>query len=390
MTLALCYGTRPQVIKASVLRRALAVLGPVTAIDTGQHYDHALNALLYTQLSVAPPDRFLEVGSGSHAEQTALILTRAEAALRQAAPRAVVVIGDTNSTLGVALAAAKLRLPVVHVEAGLRAADRQMAEELNRRAVDAIATLLCTPCASATGRMRAEHPDAVVVETGDVAHDVLLGVRDRLPDPATVIPGLSSPYLYATLHRAELTDRPDRLAGVLRALGALDLPSVFAVHPRTRAALAAEGLNGDTIGRLRLVPAVGYLESLALAGGAAAVITDSGGLQREAYWLGTPCITVRAETEWEETVVAGANRLVAPADAPRALAVAVREQITRWPAGRRWAPDAYGDGHAAERVSDAIARVLASTAAPPTTERPTGAPPRDPGATGSRAAEQPV
>ena len=143
--LALCYGTRPQVIKASALRPALARLGRVHAVDTGQHYDHALNALLYEQLGVAPPDEFLEVGSGSHAEQTALILTRAEAVLARLTPRAVVVIGDTNSTLGVALAAAKRRIPVVHVEAGLRAQDRLMAEELNRRMVDAMASLLLTP-----------------------------------------------------------------------------------------------------------------------------------------------------------------------------------------------------------------------------------------------------
>ncbi len=363
--LALCYGTRPQVIKASVLRRALSAGGPVTAIDTGQHYDHALNALLYQQLAVAPPDHFLEVGSGSHAEQTALILTRAETVLKATAPRAVIVIGDTNSTLGVALAAAKLRLPVVHVEAGLRAADRQMAEELNRRAVDAIATLLCTPCASATARMRREHADASVVETGDVAHDVLLGARERLPAVSEVVPGLGEKYLFGTLHRAELTDQPERLAGVLRALGALELPSVLAVHPRTRAALSAQGLNGDTVGRLRLIPAVGYLESLALVRGAAAVVTDSGGLQREAYWLGTPCITVRTETEWEETVAAGANRLVAPDVAPVELAAAVAGQIARWPAGRRWVPDAYGDGRAAQAVARAVRGMLAVTAAPP-------------------------
>ena len=357
--LALCYGTRPQVIKASALRPALARLGRVHAVDTGQHYDHALNALLYEQLGVAPPDEFLEVGSGTHAEQTALILTRTEGVLARLAPRAVVVIGDTNSTLGVALAAAKRRIPVVHVEAGLRAKDRLMAEELNRRMVDAMASLLCTPCAAATARMRREHPGATVVETGDVAFDVLLGVRGRLAPPGMVLPGLTGPYIYATLHRAELTDRPEVLAGVLRALGGLALPSVLAVHPRTRAALAASGFTADQVGRLQLVPAVGYLESLALVHGAAAVVTDSGGLQREAYWLGVPCVTIRGETEWEETVAAGANRLIPPADAPTALAGAIAAQLELWPASARWTPDAYGTGQAADAIATAIEALLA-------------------------------
>jgi UDP-N-acetylglucosamine 2-epimerase len=360
--IALCYGTRPQVIKASVLRHNLSDRGGVFAIDTGQHYDHALNALLYHQLGVAAPDRFLEVGSGSHADQTGLILSRAEAALKELAPAAAVVIGDTNSTLGVALAAAKLRIPVVHVEAGLRAADRLMAEEINRRAVDAIASLLCTPCQAATERMQAEHPDARVVETGDVALDVLRGVEDRLPAPESIVTGLGSAlYCFATLHRAELTDTPSRLAGILHSLAAMGTPTLFAVHPRTRAALAAAGFTGDHIGPLRLIPAVGYLESLALARGARAVVTDSGGLQREAYWLGTPCVTVRSETEWTETVACGANRLLAPEDAPRELAEAVNAQVRRWDGAARWSRNAYGNGDAAQAVGRAVQALVDGT-----------------------------
>ncbi len=360
--IALCYGTRPQVIKASVLRHSLAGSGGVFAIDTGQHYDHALNALLYQQLGVAAPDRFLEVGSGSHAEQTGLILSRAEAVLRELSPAAAVVIGDTNSTLGVALAAAKLRIPVVHVEAGLRAGDRLMAEEINRRAVDAIATLLCTPCEAATVRMQTAHPDAVVVETGDVALDVLRRVEDRLPGPASIVPGLgSSVYCFATLHRAELTDTPARLTGILHSLAAMGTPTVFAVHPRTRAVLNTAGFTGDHVGPLRLIPAVGYLESLALVRGARAVVTDSGGLQREAYWLGTPCITVRGETEWTETVACAANRLVTPEEAPRELGAAVSEQVRRWDGAARWPREAYGTGEAADAVARAVQALVDGT-----------------------------
>lgn len=350
--IVLGYGTRPQVIKASVLRQKLARLGPVHAVDTGQHYDFAMNELLYQQLGVAPPDRFLEVGSAGHAEQTALVLTRMEPVLRELAPRAVVVIGDTNSTLGTALAAAKLRLPVVHVEAGLRARDRMMAEEINRRAVDAIAALLCTPCESATARMRAEHPDARVAETGDVSLDVLHAVLPRLPAPGTIVPGLTMPYVFATLHRAELTDQPELLQGVVRALDALDLPVILALHPRTRERLEDPGM--ERLDGLTMMPAVGYLESLALVASAAAVVTDSGGLQREAYWLGTPCITLRTETEWEETIAAGANRLVAPLNAARELAAAVQGHRERWSGPRRWPIGAYGNGHAAEAVARAL------------------------------------
>jgi len=361
---ALCYGTRPQVIKASILRRRLADVAPVVALDTGQHYDYALNALLYEQLDVDSPDHCLEVGSGSHAQQTAAILIRAEEFFARERPSAVVVIGDTNSTLGCALAAGKHRIPVVHVEAGLRARDPLMAEEINRRVVDSFAQLLCTPSALATARMRSERPDAIVEQTGDVAHDVLLARLDSLP-PLTAVPPLPAvpltrgPFVFATLHRAELTDTPQRLWGVLESLAGLELPVVLALHPRTRAALKAAGRRSEGWNHLSIVPAVGYLESLALTRGARAVVTDSGGVQREAYWLGVPCVTVRAETEWTETVEAGANTLVAPDDAPARLGPAIAAA-----AGHRngWRPDAYGRGDAAERVASAVARLIRGTA----------------------------
>jgi UDP-N-acetylglucosamine 2-epimerase len=358
-TVVLCYGTRPQTIKASALRKSLERSYTVVAVDTGQHYDHAMNQLLYQQLGVQLPDLFLEIGSGSHAEQTAAILTRAEAVLRERKPGAVLVIGDTNSTLGGALAATKLRIPVGHVEAGLRAQDALMAEEINRRAVDAVASLLCTPCAAATRRLRSERPDAMVVETGDVAYDVLREQRDRLPEPGASTPAAANGgYVFATLHRAELTDRPETLAGVLTALRDLADPVVLAVHPRTRAVLQNLGVLGRTGGSLTFIPAVGYLESLSLAAGARAVVTDSGGLQREAYWFGTPCVTVRGETEWTETLDCGANALVPPEQAPARLATTVADQVRRWSSGKTWDRSSYGDGTAAERISRAVQDLL--------------------------------
>ena len=351
--IALCYGTRPQVIKESVLRRRLETGYEVLAVDTGQHYDYELNALLYEQLGVRAPDAILEVGSAGHAEQTAAVLTRAEKVLQEHRPRAVLVIGDTNSTLGCALAATKLRIPVVHVEAGLRADDALMPEEINRRVVDAIAHVLCTPSARATRRCRSERQEAAVVETGDVAYDALLGQADRLPAPP-IPPGTDGPFCYATVHRAELTDRPAVLRGVLEALASLDRPVLLALHPRTRAALQAAGIEPRFGPALTVVPPVGYLESLALARAADMVFTDSGGLQREAYWLGTPCVTLRRETEWVETVELGANITIDPALGAAELDRAIEQHRRRWSGGPAWSRSAYGAGDAANRIAASL------------------------------------
>jgi UDP-GlcNAc3NAcA epimerase len=349
LRIALCYGTRPQVIKAGVLRRRLEAGYDVLAVDTGQHYDYELNALLYEQLGVRAPDALLEVGSAGHAEQTAAVLVRAEKVLEEHRPRVVIVIGDTNSTLGCALAAAKLRIPLVHVEAGLRADDALMPEEINRRVVDAIAHVLCTPSARATERCRAERRDASVVQTGDVAYDALLAQADRLPAPP-VPRGGKGPFCFATVHRAELTDRP----GVLHGLASLDRPVLLALHPRTRAALQAAGIELRFGDGLMIVPPVGYLESLALARAAEMVFTDSGGLQREAYWLGTPCVTLRRETEWLETIEEGANITIDPVGGSAELERAIAEHRRRWNGGTRWSRAAYGAGDAAGRIAASI------------------------------------
>ncbi|HEV8124669.1 MAG TPA: UDP-N-acetyl glucosamine 2-epimerase [Gemmatimonadales bacterium] len=357
--IALCYGTRPQIIKASILRRALEKAGPLFTVDTGQHYDFVMNGLLYQQLGVSPPDHFLEVGSGTHARQTAAILIGIETLVIERRPDALVVIGDTNSTLGSGLAAAKAGVPVVHVEAGLRAQDAGMAEEINRRLVDTIADLLCTPSRAVTERVRAARPDATVVDTGDVALDVLKACRDRLPDVSSLIPeNHGKGYVFATLHRAELTADPAVLKDVVTALGNQDYPVLLALHPRTRAVLDDLGETRTRIGQLWIREPVGYLESLALIGRAAAVVTDSGGVQREAYWSGVPCVTIRTETEWLETIEAGANVLVPPRDAVAGLAAALNGQLKRW-AHASWDRGAYGQGNAGDKVTQAITSWLA-------------------------------
>ncbi len=344
----LCFGTRPQVIKASVLLPALRARWPVTTVDTGQHYDFELNRLLYEQLEIPAPDHFLEVGSADPADQTAAVLVRTAAVLRRDVPAAVVVIGDTNSTLGCALAAKKENLPLVHVEAGLRSSEPNLPEEINRRLVDSVSDLLCAPSRSIAARLGAEGVAGFVATTGDVARDALLR---HLPLARST--DTTQPFVLATLHRAALTDDPIALESVMYGMGKLGMPVIFTVHPRTRSALERYGLLRSIPKSVSVRPPMGYLEAIAAVRDAAAVVTDSGGLQREAYWLGTPCITVRRETEWTETVACGANSLVPPREARERLAGAVLEQCER----KRlhpWSPDAYGNGDAAARVAEAI------------------------------------
>jgi UDP-N-acetylglucosamine 2-epimerase len=322
--LALCYGTRPQVIKASVLLETLRARAPVVAIDSGQHYDFELNELLYRQLGVPRPDHFLEVGSGPAVEQTAAVMGRTVEILRRERPAAVLVIGDTNSTLGAALAANKEGLPLVHV----------------------LSQLLLAPCESAATRLRAESMPGRVVTTGDVARDVLVRHLQLAPAPSG-----GPPFVLATAHRAALTSDPAALAALLQALGELELAVVLPLHPRTRQALDRHGLLSSIPPTVRLVAPLGYLDMIAAIRDAQAVVTDSGGVQREAYWLGTPCVTLREETEWVETVALGANALLRPRAAPGVLPALLQSLLV----GRgAWDRTAYGDGHAADLVLRAL------------------------------------
>jgi UDP-N-acetylglucosamine 2-epimerase len=320
---------------------------PVMTVDTGQHYDFEMNELLYQQLGVSRPDHFLGVGSGEPATQTAAVLVRAAEVLRRHQPAAVVVIGDTNSTLGCALAACKESLPVIHVEAGLRSREPNLPEEINRRIVDVVSAILCAPSAATAARLQVEQSSGKVVTTGDVARDVLLRHLNFVPGCQS-----TAPFALATIHRAALCSNPDTLRAVIQALGQLGMPVVLPAHPRLQEVLKRNRITERIPNSISLRPPLGYLEAIAAVREARVVVTDSGGIQREAYWLGTPCVTLRAETEWVETVECGANKLVPPERAPEELRSAVAEQC-----GRRenpWPREAYGDGHAAERVAQAI------------------------------------
>jgi UDP-GlcNAc3NAcA epimerase len=343
-------GNRPQFVKAAPLHAALHGRVELVALHTGQHYDHELSQVFYDELGLAEPDLRLEAGSGSHAEQTGRILVGVEGVLRDVQPDGVLVFGDTNSTLAAALAAAKLRVPVAHVEAGLRSFDRRMPEEVNRVLADQLSALLLCPSQLAARNLEQEGLREGVHVVGDVMVDVarLVGpaaaTRSPYPQSLGLEPG---GYLVATVHRESNTVQPS-LGQLAAALGALDEPLVLPLHPRTRAALVREGLLDDLARRVHLLPALGYVDFTALLRGARLCLTDSGGVQKEAYLHGVPCVTLRDTSEWVETIDAGWNVLVG--DDPARIAEAVR---TLAPPPARPAP--YGDGHAAERIAQLLA-----------------------------------
>jgi len=337
-------GARPQFVKAAAISRELRREHVEILLHTGQHYDYEMSGVFFDGLSIPPPDVNLEVGSGSHGAQTAAMLEGIERVLVAEKPDWLLIYGDTNSTLAGALAASKLSIPVAHVEAGLRSFNRRMPEEINRVVADRLSELLLCPSQTAIGNLADEGMSRNVHLVGDVMLDVLNWAKARVEaDPPDILGrlGLSrASYLLATVHRSENTDDPARLSGILSAFDAVDEPIVFPVHPRARKMIAATG--GKLRSHIRMIDPVGYLEMVALARSARLVLTDSGGLQKEAYWLGVPCVTLRDETEWVETVEAGWNTLVG--SNARTIGEAVR---TYRPNGTR--PALYGDGAAAAR-----------------------------------------
>lgn len=355
MKLVTILGARPQFIKAWAVSRALREAGvQEVVVHTGQHYDESMSGRFFSELGLRAPDHHLGVGSGPHGQQTGRMLEAVERVLQAEKPAAVMVYGDTNSTLAGALAASKLHLPLVHVEAGLRSFNRAMPEEINRVLTDHVSTLLFCPSQPAADNLAREGIVQGVHIVGDVMHEALLHFSTVARDTSQILTRLElqpGGYHVATVHRAEITDDPARLAGLLATLGRLSLPVVLPLHPRTRARLEAQGGVPTGTGQLKLIEPLGYLDMLRLVGGAQRVLTDSGGLQKEAYWLGKPCITLRAETEWTETVAAGWNRLTH--DDPALITAAIAAEI---PASR---PELYGDGRSAERMA-ALIRTLFS------------------------------
>jgi UDP-GlcNAc3NAcA epimerase len=343
-------GNRPQFIKSAPLSEALRNRGVAEIVlHTGQHYDRELSGIFFDELGLAPPRHRLEAGPGTHAAQTARMLPGIEQAIVDEDPDAVVVYGDTNSTLAGALAAVKVHVPVAHVEAGLRSFDRTMPEEVNRVVVDAVSTLLLCPSDGAVANLRREGHTEGVHQVGDVMYDASLRLaplaRERsaaLAD-AGVEPGR---YVLATIHR-EANVQPARLRELLDGLGRVGEPVLLPAHPRTRETIDRKSIPVATT--IRLLPPLGYLDLAALASQARVVATDSGGLQKEAYWYGVPCVTLRESTEWVETVEAGWNVLAGTDAASVAAAVAEAAPPEEH-------PPLYGDGRAAERIAELLVR----------------------------------
>jgi UDP-N-acetylglucosamine 2-epimerase (non-hydrolysing)/UDP-GlcNAc3NAcA epimerase len=347
-------GNRPQFVKAAAVSRVLREHHEELLVNTGQHYDDELSTIFVTELGVPRPEHELRLGTGTNTAQTARMLTALEPILAAERPDALLVYGDTNSTLAGALAAAQAGIPIAHVEAGMRSFDRRMPEELNRVLTDHMSQLLLCSSDTAVENLAREHAVGERVMVGDVMVDVAHMFQPRaLADDAPLRDAGVEPgeYVLVTAHRAGNVDDPVRLRALVDLLLALPLPAVLPLHPRTGARLDAAGLL-DTLqaaDHIRLTPPLGYLAFTALLVRARAMLTDSGGVQKEAYLAGVPCVTLRDTTEWVETVDSGWNVLV---DLDRDAALAALDRTM--PAER---PELYGDGHAADRVVAALDRL---------------------------------
>lgn len=354
MRILTVVGNRPQFVKAAAVSGPLRREHEEILVHTGQHHDDSLSRVFFEQLGLARPDRELGIAGGSNSSQTARMLEALAPLIEQLQPGAVLVYGDTNSTLAGALAAGQTHAALVHVEAGMRSGEREMPEELNRVLSDRIADLLLCASQTAVENLRAEAAAGTIELVGDVMVDVALrgaeAARANL-DPLRERGLAPGEYLLLTAHRAGNVDDPRRLRALVDLIDALPLAVVLPLHPRTRERLRETGLLAELESRERvaLSEPLGYLQFSALLVHARAVLTDSGGVQKEAYLAGVPCVTLRANTEWVETVQAGWNTLV-DLDAAAALKALAHDP----PALR---PALYGDGNAAERCVQAIGRL---------------------------------
>jgi UDP-GlcNAc3NAcA epimerase len=346
-------GARPQFIKAAALGRRLRELPALAAeigeilVHTGQHFDRNMSDVFFEELGIPEPDANLGVEGGRHGQSTGRMLEAIETEILDRTPDVVLVYGDTNSTLAGALAAAKLHVPVAHVEAGLRSFNMAMPEEINRRMTDHISTLLFCPTAASVENLAREGVTEGVRRVGDVMFDVFARLAQKSAPPP-----LRAPYALMTLHRAENTDDPSRLRGFIEGISGLGLKVYFPVHPRTRQALEREGVALPA--NVVAAEPAGYLDLLGALKGCAFVITDSGGLQKEAYFAGKRCVTLRDQTEWVELMETGANRLAPPRPA------AIKEAADWAAAGGAPQTALYGDGDASQAIWRAILEVFAS------------------------------
>ncbi len=347
-------GARPQIMQAAMLRREIERRGHrEILVHTGQHYDTNMSAGLFREMGLPEPDVNLGVGSAGHGAQTGRMLAALDAVIAQYSPDAVVVDGDTNSTLAGALAGAKLPLPLVHIEAGMRSHDRFSPEEINRVITDHVAELLCAPTDTAVENLRREGLSGRTVKTGDLLYDCFLNFRSTANDAVMDDVGVESGgFILATIHRAENTNNAGLFRAILTELSLLPLPVVFPVHPRVRSLIEDYDMHRGWTGSLRLIDPVPYREMLSLENNAQCIITDSGGVQREAYFTRTPCVVLRNNTEWTEQVDLGWSVLAPPGATP--LLDCYRQALNT---PGNWY-DIYGQGTAAARIVTAMENCL--------------------------------
>lgn len=354
MKILTVVGARPQFIKAAPVSKALREAGHHEyLVHTGQHYDHAMSQIFFDELGIPQADINLGVGSGSHGRQTGEMLMRLEEVIQKQQPDWVLVYGDTNSTVAGALTAVKLHVPVAHVEAGLRSFNREMPEEHNRVITDHCSDLLFCPTQTAVDNLAREGITQNVHLVGDTMYDAVLQFADLAQARSTILQDLgieTKRYLLATIHRPYNVDNPENLRGILAAFVDCGETVIFPVHPRTRSRMSDAGVQKLLSGarHVRLIEPVGYLDMLTLEQNARIILTDSGGTQKEAYFFGVPCLTLRPETEWVETVATGWNILVATA----------AEQILFYLGDQQWHPKVhqqiFGNGKSASQIVEIL------------------------------------
>lgn len=352
MKIVTILGARPQFIKAAPVSRVLRQKHTEIIVHTGQHYDANMSDIFFEELNIPKPDYHLGVGSGTHGKQTGEMMIKLEEIVLKEQPDYVLVYGDTNSTLAGALVAAKLHIPVIHVEAGLRSFNKKMPEEINRIMTDHVSEFLFCPTDTAVENLKNENITRNVLNIGDVMYDAVLYNKELAQQKSTILSDLdleAKQYHLITIHRAENTDDLQNMKNILEAFAQIEEVKVWPMHPRTKHKLASYGLSVETIPNLKVIEPVGYLDMLTLESHAKKIITDSGGVQKEAYFMQVPCVTVREQTEWVETLETEANILVGT-DVEKIVA-AVKKDV------RPVYSDVFGDGKAAEKIVEAIERV---------------------------------
>ena len=355
MKITSIVGARPQFIKAAMLSKALGNYpeSEEVLIHTGQHYDVLMSDVFFKEMNLPEPKYNLNIGSGSHGAQTGKMLEMIEEVILREKPDWMVVYGDTNSTLAGALAAAKLHIPIAHVEAGLRSFNRKMPEEINRLIADQLATIRFTPTNEASANLISEgYPEQSIAQVGDVMYDAVLHYSAVASSEASILDRMkldSNEFVLATIHRAENTDSRENLEAIISALNSIHeiVPVIWPMHPRTEQAIKRDRLDLN----LQQIEPVGYLDMLQLEREASVIITDSGGVQKEAYFQQTPCVTVRTETEWVELIETGWNRLANPTD-PSGIVTAYNE--AKESSNESSDQSLYGDGHSADRMAENI------------------------------------